>query len=119
MAASNKNEARAQARSAVNKWAIGFASFAWIPGIHYAMTAADLAMVVQVGSIYSVDLDRTAAGSIFATVAAPFIGSKIAHGILDFIPWLWPAKSAVAYGVTKMVGESLIHYFHDCSPPPE
>ncbi|TAH22388.1 MAG: hypothetical protein EAZ09_10570 [Oscillatoriales cyanobacterium] len=73
MAASNKRQAREQARSAINKWALGFAS-------------------------------------------APLIGSKIAHSVLDFVPVFgWAAKSVVAAGVTKAVGEALISYFNDCS----
>ncbi|TAD97795.1 MAG: hypothetical protein EAZ96_24810 [Oscillatoriales cyanobacterium] len=79
MAASNKRQAREQARSAINKWALGFASVAWIPG-------------------------------------APLIGSKVAHSVLDFVPVFgWAAKSVVAAGVTKAVGEALISYFNDCS----
>jgi uncharacterized protein (DUF697 family) len=118
MAAQNKNEAGVQARAAINKWAMGFTAVAWIPCIHYVLTAADVVMVVQVGTIYGVDLDRASAGVVFSTVAGPFLGRTVAHGILDFIPWLWPIKSAVAYGVTKAIGEALIGYFHDCSPLP-
>ncbi len=77
-------------------------------------------MVVQIGSIFAVDLDKSQAGAVFATVAAPLIGSKIAHSVLDFVPVLgWAAKSAVAAGVTKTVGEALIHYFNGCSDLPE
>jgi uncharacterized protein (DUF697 family) len=120
MAASNKRQAKEQARSAINKWALGFASVAWIPGSHYVMTEGDITMVIQIGSIYGVDLDRTTAGAVFTTIAAPLIGSKIAHSVLDFVPVLgWAAKSAVAAGVTKAVGEALIVYFHDCSNLPE
>jgi uncharacterized protein (DUF697 family) len=116
MAASNKRQAREQARSAINKWALGFASVAWIPGSHYLMTGGDLTMVMQVGSIFDVDMDRTQAGAVFAIIAAPLIGSKVAHSVLDFIPVLgWGAKSLVAGGVTKAVGEALISYFNDCS----
>lgn len=119
MAATTKRDAETQARSIINKWAVGFASLAWIPGSHYVMSAGDLAMVVQVGSVFNVDLDRTNAAAVFATVAAPLIGSKIAHSVLDFIPILgWAAKSAVALSVTKVVGEALIKYFLDCSPLP-
>jgi uncharacterized protein (DUF697 family) len=120
MAASNKREAKEKAKGVINAWSVGFASVAWIPGSHYVMGAGDLAMVVQVGSIYGVDLDRTAAGALFTTVAAPLIGSKIAHSILDFIPVIgWGAKSAVAFTVTKGVGAALIAYFSDCSTLPE
>ncbi len=120
MAAKNKREAKEQARSAINKWAAGFAAVAWIPGSHYAMTGGDVTMVIQVGSIYNVDLTKTQAASVFTTIAAPLIGSKIAHSVLDFIPVFgWAAKSAVAAGVTKVVGEALITYFHDCSALPE
>lgn len=120
MAARNKRQARQQARSAINKWALGFASVAWIPGSHYVMTAGDVTMVIQVGAIFDVDLDRTTAGAVFTTVAAPLVGSKIAHSVLDFVPVIgWAAKSAVAAGVTKAVGEALIHYFDGCSNLPE
>lgn len=120
MAALNKREAKEKAQVAVNSWAVGFASVAWIPGSHYVMGAGDIAMVVQVGSIFGVDLDRTGAGALFTSVAAPLIGSKIAHSILDFIPGIgWVAKSVVALGVTKGVGEALIAYFKDCSTLPD
>ena len=120
MSAENKREAEKKARAAVKKWAIGFASVAWIPGSHIALTAGDLAMVIQLGTIYAVDLDRATAGAVFATVAAPFVGSKVAETVLDFIPVLgWAAKVGVAASVTKGLGEALIHYFHDCSPLPE
>lgn len=119
MAAYNKRQAKEEARSAINKWAIGFAAVAWIPGSHYVMTGGDLTMVIQVGSIYGVDLDRTEAAAIFTTIAAPLIGSKVAHSLLDFVPVVgWGIKSAVAAGVTKAVGEALISYFHDCSMLP-
>ncbi len=119
MVASSKSQARTQARSAIDKWALGFAAVAWIPGSHYAMTAGDVSMVMQVGSIFDVHLDKIAAGQIFATVAAPLIGSKVAHSVLDFVPVVgWAAKSVVAAGVTKGVGEALIGYFNDCSTLP-
>ncbi|MDJ0553186.1 MAG: hypothetical protein QNJ68_01840 [Microcoleaceae cyanobacterium MO_207.B10] len=120
MAAYSKSQARTQARSAIDKWALGFVAVAWIPGSHYAMGAGDITMVMQVGSIFGVDLDRTAAAQVFTIVAAPLIGSKVAHSILDFFPGVgWAAKSVVAGGVTKGVGEALIGYFNDCSDLPE
>ena len=120
MAASNKRQAREQARSAINKWALGFASVAWIPGSHYLMTGGDVTMVIQIGSIFAVDMDRTGAGAVFTTIAAPLIGSKLAHTALDFVPVFgWAAKSAVAATVTKGVGEALITYFNDCSDLPD
>jgi uncharacterized protein (DUF697 family) len=119
MAAYNKQQAKQEARLAINKWALGFAAVAWIPGSHYVMTGGDVTMVIQVGSIYGVDLDRTSAAAVFATIAAPLIGSKVAHSVLDFVPVVgWGIKSAVAAGVTKLVGEALITYFHDCSTLP-
>jgi uncharacterized protein (DUF697 family) len=39
------------------------------------MTGSDLAMVVQVKSIYDVHLDKAQAAAIFTTIAAPLIGS--------------------------------------------
>ncbi len=120
MAATNKRQAREEARSAINKWALGFASVAWFPGSHYLMTAGDVTMVIQIGSIFDVNLDQTQAGALFTTIAAPLIGSKIAHSALDFFPVVgWGIKSAVAAGVTKSVGEALILYFNGCSNLPE
>jgi uncharacterized protein (DUF697 family) len=120
MAAPNRRQAREQANKAINSWAIGFASVAWIPGSHYVMSAGDLTMVIQVGSIYGVDLDRTTAGAVFTTVAAPLIGSKIAHSILDFVPIVgWAAKSGVAYSVTKVVGKAMVEYFEGCTGLPD
>jgi uncharacterized protein (DUF697 family) len=120
MAAPNKQQAKQNAKKIINRWSIGFASVAWIPGSHYVMAAGDLALVMQVGSVYGVELDRTAAATVFTSVAAPLIGSFVANSILDFIPILgWAAKSGVSYGVTRAVGEALIGYFNDCSPLPE
>ena len=116
----NRQEAKKSAKKIINKWSIGFASVAWIPGSHYVMAAGDLALVMQVGSVFGVELDRTAAATVFTSVAAPLIGSFIANSVLDFIPILgWIAKSGVSYGVTKAVGGALIAYFNDCSPLPE
>ncbi|NET16984.1 MAG: hypothetical protein F6K08_31305 [Okeania sp. SIO1H6] len=120
MTAYNKRQAKEQARSAINKWALGFASVAWIPGAHYAMTAGDVSMVMQVGSIFGVDMDRTKATAVFTTIGAPLVGSKVAHSVLDFVPVVgWGIKSAVAAGVTKAVGEGLSNYFDSCSSLPE
>ncbi len=120
MAAPTKREAREQARKAVNGWAAGLAATAWIPGSHYVMLAGDVAFVQQIGSIYDVSVTEAGAGQIFATVAAPLIGSKVAHSVLDFIPVAgWVAKSVVAAGVTKAVGEALVKYFEDCSKLPD
>jgi Uncharacterized protein/domain associated with GTPases len=118
MVAYSKSEARRQASSAINKWALGFAAIAWVPGSHYAMGAGDIAMIRQVGAIFDVSVSETAA-EIFTIVAAPLLGSKVAHSILDFIPVVgWGVKSAVAAGVTKAVGEGLIGYFNSCSRLP-
>ena len=115
MVARSKSEARRQASSAINKWALGFAAIAWVPGSHYAMGAGDIAMIRQVGAIFDVDVNETEAAEIFTIVAAPLLGSKVAHSILDFIPVVgWGVKSAVAAGVTKAVGEGLIGYFNSC-----
>ena len=120
MASLNKSEAKKSAKKIVNKWSIGFASVAWIPGSHYVMAAGDVALVMQVGSVYGVELDRTGAATVFTSVAAPLIGSFLANSVLDFIPILgWIAKSGISYCVTKGVGEALIAYFSDCSPLPE
>ena len=84
------------------------------------MTAGDAAMVMQVGTVFDVHLNKADTAAVFATIATPVIGSKIAHSILDFIPVVgWAAKSVVALAVTKAVGEALIAYFYDCSPLPE
>ena len=93
MVAHSKSEARRQASSAINKWALGFAAIAWVPGSHYAMGAGDIAMIRQVGAIFDVSTSKTAAAEIFTIVAAPLIGSKVAHSVLDFIPVVgWGAK---------------------------
>jgi uncharacterized protein (DUF697 family) len=119
MPANNKREARVQSRSAINKWALGFAAIGWIPGSHYIMTGGDVVMIRQVGSIYAVDLKKSEAAEVFGVIAAPLIGKKLAHTALDFIPGVgWVANSVVGATVTKVVGEALIEYFHDCSPLP-
>ena len=120
MAARNKRAAEEEANKAIVKWAAGFASVAWIPGSHYAMAPGDIAMVMQLGSIFDVPLDRETAGVVFSSVAAPIIGSKVAHSILDFVPVVgWAAKSVIAGSVTWGVGKAMISYFRSCSKLPD
>jgi len=120
MTAQNRKEAQKQARSVVNKWALGLATIAWIPGSQYVTTGGDVAMVIKVAAIYGIELDKAGAGVVFTTVAAPLIASKAANSALDFVPVVgWAAKSAVAAGVTKAVGEALIAYFEEESSLPE
>ncbi len=119
MAARNKYEAKEKARSAVNSWSVGLAATAWIPGSGYVMTAGDIAMVIQVGKIYGVDLETSGAATVLTSIAAPLIGRTVAYGILDFIPIFgWGIKSVVSLGVSKTIGETIIAYFEDCSPLP-
>ena len=120
MAADSKSEARREARSVVNQWAVKFAAIAWIPGSHYAMSGADTIMVTELALLFDVDMDKATLAGVFTSVAAPLIGSKLAHTALDLVPGVgWVAKSAVAAGVTKKIGDGLIDYFDDHSPLPE
>lgn len=81
-----------------------------------------VAVLVTGGVVYS-NLNNqllSSTGAVFTTIAAPLIGSKLAHSVLDFVPVFgWAAKSAIAAGVTKAVGEALITYFDDCSDLPD
>ncbi|MCU0391626.1 MAG: hypothetical protein MUE81_10960 [Thermoflexibacter sp.] len=120
MAAKNKREAKEKANEAVNAWSVGLAATAWIPGSGYVMTAGDIMMVIQVGKIYDVDMDETAAATVLTGIAAPLVGRTVAYGLLDCIPIAgWIVKSAVSVGVSITVGKTVIAYFEDCSPLPE
>jgi uncharacterized protein (DUF697 family) len=120
MAAKNKREARIAARNAVNAWSIGLSTLAVIPGSGYVMTAGDVAMVVQIAKIYGVDIETAGAATLLTTFAAPLVGRTVAYGILDFIPFAgWIAKGVVSFGVSKVLGETIIAHFEDCSLLPD
>ena len=64
MAACCKQVARREARSAITKWAIGFGVVDLLPLAHLAMDFGAISVVIQVGSIFDVDLDRTEAKEV-------------------------------------------------------
>ena len=120
MTAPNNKIAKKEARSVINKWAMGFAGIAWLPGSQLALSGGDVLMVIQVGKIYGFDLDKTEALGILTSIAATITGRTIVHSLLDFVPVIgWGAKPVVAASVTKAVGKALIAYFEERSNLPD
>ena len=56
----------------------------YLGGLDTWLTLRNLAMATQVGNPYQVDVDASRAGRVFTAIAAPLIGSKIAHSVMDF-----------------------------------
>lgn len=115
--AATKRDAEKQARDIVNNWAVGAIGIAWIPGSSVALTAGEVAMIAKVAECFAVTEYRTEAvlGAVGGAVAG-----QTASEFLSFIPVVgWAVKSAIASGVVKTIGETVITYFRDCSSLPE
>ncbi|GGA47845.1 hypothetical protein [Okeania sp. KiyG1] len=121
MAACCKQVATREARSAITKWAIGFGVVDLLPLAHLVMDKGAISLVIEVGSIFDVYLDRTEAKEIIETVMPDYLnGHKVAHGILDLIPGVgWKAKSIVGMISTLEFGDIVIDYFNDYSDLPD
>jgi uncharacterized protein (DUF697 family) len=69
------------------------------------ITAAQVTMVIALGSIFDVKITKGAANTILTGVAAPIIGRTIASSFLKFIPVAgWIASAALAALITEVIG---------------
>ena len=118
MPASSKTEARSKSLRVVHVWAVIFAMIAWIPLSHFALVAGDVLLVYQIGSIFGIHFTASRAGSAFAVILAPLVGSLVAHSLMDASCALIVAKPFVALLVTEGIGYLLIWHFEHCSPLP-
>lgn len=116
MEPTTKQEAEAQARKIVNKWAVGAAAVSWVPGSAFALGAADYAMIRSVAQAFQVT--SYSAEAVVGIMAASGTG-KYAAEALSFIPIAgWAVKAAVSGGIMKAMGEAVIKYFHERTPLP-
>jgi uncharacterized protein (DUF697 family) len=119
VAALSKAEARARSYRAVHRWALIFAAVAWIPMSHFVLLAGDALLAYQLGSLFGIHFTISRAGSTFAVVLAPLVGSLAAHTLMDASCIFIIAKPLVAFLVTEGIGLLLVWYFEHCSQLPD
>jgi uncharacterized protein (DUF697 family) len=109
-------EAEQQARVLINKWVTGATALSWIPGSSLVLSAADAAMISQVGRLFGVtNFEMT---TIFGAAGTTGL-AKTAVVALEFFPGPgWLLKAMIAGGATKVLGETILRYFRDRSPLP-
>lgn len=119
--ASTKREAKKQARSFIQMWALGAIAtgFSGISVSHYAqaMTYGDLIMVFKVGLVYGINLNISSATAVFTAIVSPLLRSQIEK--FNFQPFLGIQSGIMSGAITIAAGEALITYFHGYSDLPE
>lgn len=106
--------AEKEARSIVNKWALGAGAISFLPGATLLLGGADIKMIRDVAASFEVRSYNVE--EISAAIAATFAGRVAADGLLSFVPVVgWAVKAGVAASVTKGAGEIVIRYFRDRS----
>lgn len=122
--ASTKREAKKQARSFIQTWALGLiASGAVSTSIlqsNYAqvITFSDIVMVFKVGLVYGINLNISTATAVFTAIGSPLLRNQINK--LKFIPFFGAVAHYSLDGLTTIgIGEALIAYFQSLSNLPE
>lgn len=115
-----------QRREKAEAWVNGYTATAvatvmgtsWLPGASSAILCTlEATMCYQIGRIYKKNYTMadaiTAAGMIGVT---SFVAKLAAMEACTLIPFLgWAAKSAIAAGVVKGMGQLVIEHFEDCA----
>ena len=108
-------EAEEHARNIVNAWAVGATAIGWVPGSMLALMGVDVKLVNDVAKAFGVE--TYSVEEISTAIGAGVTGKVIAGETLSLFPGLgWVAKSLVAGGVTKGIGEVIIKYMKARSP---
>ena len=84
-----------------------------IPGADMpVMTANEIKMILEIASVYGVEMDLQRAKEILAVIGGGYGLREIARQLLDFIPGPgWVIKGSVAYGGTFALAKAADLYF--------
>ena len=89
---------------------------ATIPGDRVVLGALQAAMVVRLGKLYNVRLDKSTALSLIKSILATYAGPIIADEGIKYIPgYGWAVHAGVAGTLTEMIGWTSVKMFKDGS----
>jgi len=97
--------------AAIEAGAIGLAT-AQIPGDRFVIGAVQILMVIEIGSEFGEELDKTAAAAVLQSSLATVIGVEVFNGIIKYAPGIGNlANMSTASSVTETVGWTTAKYY--------
>lgn len=79
-----------------------------------AITPIQIAMIVSLGKVFDVSLDKTTAASLLTGMLTAKIGRKVAGFFAGLVPGLGPVvNGGTAASITEVVGWSVVNYFDE------
>jgi hypothetical protein len=120
-AEATKQEAERRAKRTVDNWAKANLFTGWIPGAAFALGAADMLMIRQVGEAFGIPaFDEDALKAHLGGVLGSIGGAVAGEAIGSMIPIIgWAAKSYALHVKANALGKAVIEYFRDRSPLPD
>ena len=89
---------------------------ATIPGDRVVLGALQAAMIVRLGKLYDVRIDKATALSLLKAILATYAGPIIADEGIKYIPgYGWAVHAGVAGSLTEMIGWTSVKMFKDGS----
>lgn len=77
-----------------------------------AITPIQIAMIVSLGKVFDVSLDKTTAASLLTAMVTAKVGRKVAGFFAGFVPGLGSAvNGGTAASITEGVGWAAVAYF--------
>lgn len=80
-----------------------------------ALAAEEVAMVIQIGSLFGISLTKAAAEGVIVAYLGGFIGGTIFEIANVWYPVTIPLKITIAAGVIETLGNAAYCYFEKCS----
>ncbi len=119
-ASATKTEAERRARTLVDRWAKANLLTGWIPGASFALGAADMLMIRQVGEAFGIPaFDEEALKAHLGGVLGSLTGA-VAGEAIGVIPLVgWAVKSVTLHIKAEAIGKAVIEYFRQRSPLPD
>ncbi|HEX6746755.1 MAG TPA: hypothetical protein VF092_05615 [Longimicrobium sp.] len=119
-ASATKAEAERRARTLVDRWAKANLFTGWIPGAAFALGAADMLMIRQVGEAFGIPaFDEEALKAHLGGVLGSLTGA-VAGEAIGAIPLVgWAVKSVTLHIKAEAIGKAVIDYFRERSPLPD
>ncbi|MDE7245664.1 MAG: hypothetical protein K2O18_17060 [Oscillospiraceae bacterium] len=105
-------------RSVIHKYAAAGAATAGalpVGADAVALAAEEVAMVIQIGSLFGISLSKAGAEGIIAAYLGGLVGGTIFEVANVGYPFTIPVKIAIATGVIEGLGNAAYNYFEKCS----
>lgn len=77
-----------------------------------AITPIQIAMIVSLGGVFGVSIDKTTAASLLTGMIAAKLGRKVAGFFAGLVPFLGPVvNGGTAASITEAIGWATVYYF--------